>query len=190
MAAPLPITHPIATTALVESGGMTVELRPEAGDRAAIAAYLRILSLDSLVFRASLAPQLDGWALTGQLAADLAQACVVTLEPVAARVETPVARVWLPGIATPEGNELELREHDDEAPEPLGATIDLAQPMIEALALALDPFPRAPDAEHGARVYAPPGAEALTDEAARPFAGLAALKSRLGGEGNGGNGEA
>ena len=45
----------------------------------------------------------------------------------------------------------------------------------EALSLALPLYPRAPGAELGAQVFAPPGAEPLTDDVIKPFAGLAGL---------------
>ncbi|MEM6972452.1 MAG: DUF177 domain-containing protein [Pseudomonadota bacterium] len=184
---PLPLTHPVAVGALSETGGLTVELRPDAAERAAIAHYLQIVSVEALLFRAELLPQANGWQLRGRLAATVVQSCVVTLDPVVAEVATSMDRSYMPGVVPPSGNEIELDADADGAPEPLGDAIDVAGPMVETLALALDPFPRAEGAEHGTRVYGPPGAEPLTDEAARPFSGLAALKARLDPD-EGGNG--
>ena len=48
----------------------------------------------------------------------------------------------------------------------------------------IDPFPRADGAELGRRTFAAPGVAPMTDEASRPFAGLAVLK-RGSGEGEG-----
>ncbi|MEM9781486.1 MAG: DUF177 domain-containing protein [Pseudomonadota bacterium] len=185
LALPLPLEHPVAVGALVETGGLTVELRPEAAERAAIADYLGLAALEQLAFRAEITPQDEGWLLAGRLSAALSQPCVVTLEPVPSEIETTMERRYLPGVTPPAGNEIELDADADAAPEALGDAIDVAAPMIETLALSLDPFPRAPGAEHGTRSYGPPGAEPLTDEAAKPFAGLAALKTRIGGNGDG-----
>lgn len=177
---PLPFTHPMAVADLEETGGVTVAIEPDAAALAALAHYLDIEAITALAFRATLAPADGGWRLDATLAAEVVQACVVTLDPVASRIDTTAERLFLPGIAPPEGNEIELDAEADRAPEPLGREIDLAIPLIEALALALDPFPRAPGAAFGSTVYAPPGAAPMTDEAARPFAGLAALRTKLG----------
>ena len=67
---------------------------------------------------------------------------------------------------------------DDEA-EPLPAVLDLSEVMQEALALALPAFPRAEGVELGEAVYTEPGAEPMTEEKVKPFAGLAALKKRM-----------
>ena len=74
---------------------------------------------------------------------------------------------------------------EDDTRDPLPEVIDVATVALEALALALPLYPRAPGAELGEAVYTAPGATPLRDEDLRPFAGLAALKSRLApGEGN------
>lgn len=186
---PFPLTHPVDVATLSESGGLSFDLKPEASDRELVARYLGLSDLPELSFRGAVAPQGAGWALEGRLSARMVQSCVVTLEPVETPVAVDVERVWLPDVLSPQGAEIELREHDDQAPEPLGREIDLAMPMLEALALEIDPFPRADGAEHGTQVYAPPGSEPLTEEAAKPFAGLAALRTRLGGsDGDSGNG--
>jgi hypothetical protein len=54
--------------------------------------------------------------------------------------------------------------------------------MAEALALALPDYPRAPDAEMETGQFAAPGVDPMTDEDAKPLAGLAALRARMDGE--------
>ncbi len=73
----------------------------------------------------------------------------------------------------------------DETREPLPAAIDLMAVAAEALALALPPYPRAPGAVLGDARFAEDGATPLSDEDARPFAGLAALRERMDEEGRG-----
>jgi uncharacterized metal-binding protein YceD (DUF177 family) len=51
--------------------------------------------------------------------------------------------------------------------------------LTEALSLALPDFPRADGAELGSQVYAADGVAPMTDEDAKPFAGLASLKAKL-----------
>ncbi len=64
---------------------------------------------------------------------------------------------------------------EDDSVEALPAVLDLGAVMAEALALAIPPWPRAEDAEHGASVHAAPGTAPMTDEDARPLAGLGRL---------------
>jgi len=56
--------------------------------------------------------------------------------------------------------------------------------MTEALVLALPAFPRAPDAAPGDASVTEPGTAPMTDDAARPFAGLEALRDKLTGDGD------
>ena len=60
-----------------------------------------------------------------------------------------------------------------------------ADPVVlaEALALALPDYPRGDEEVIGEQVFTEPGKEAMTDEDAKPFAGLAALRDKLTGEG-------
>ena len=78
----------------------------------------------------------------GQLAARLTQACVVSLEPVEQVVDEPVAFRLLPPGREPADGPDEL----DEIESPDGIA-DLGEAVAELLALALDPYPRAPAAE-------------------------------------------
>ncbi|MEM8843046.1 MAG: DUF177 domain-containing protein, partial [Pseudomonadota bacterium] len=71
-------------------------------------------------------------------------------------------------------------DDDDDGPDPLGDEIDLAGLMLESLALALDPYPRVEGAALETAVFAEPGVAPMTDEDARPFAKLAALRAKLG----------
>ncbi len=118
------------------------------------------------------------WLLEGVLGATVVQPCVVTLAPVTTRIDAPVLRRYVREIPAEETDgEVEMPE--DETLELLEAEIDPRRVMQEALALALPDYPRADEAELGQSNYAPPGVEPLTDEALRPFAGLAELRKKL-----------
>jgi uncharacterized metal-binding protein YceD (DUF177 family) len=69
---------------------------------------------------------------------------------------------------------------EDDTAEPLPAVIDLEEVLIEALALALPDYPKAPDAKLEQTVFAPDGKTPISDEETKPFAALAALKDKLG----------
>ena len=53
--------------------------------------------------------------------------------------------------------------------------------MIEELSLAVPEYPRSPDATLEQANFTKPGETPMSDEDARPFAGLAALKDKLAG---------
>jgi uncharacterized metal-binding protein YceD (DUF177 family) len=153
-----------------------LEPAPEAC--AAVAEALGIRGVRKLRFAGTLHP--DGgrdWRLRADLGATVVQDCVVTLEPVTTRIEEEATRAYRADFAPPEGPEVEMPE--DETAEPLPAALDLAQVMIEALALALPPYPRAPGAETGEAVFTEPGKTPLRDADLRPFAGLAGLRDAL-----------
>ncbi len=153
-------------------------LEPEAEARAAIAGALGLRGLRKLRFSARLAPLgARDWQLCGTLGATVVQDCVVTLDPVTTRIDEAVERTYLAEMGWEEGGEVEVPE--DVSAEPLPESIDLAAILVEALSLALPPYPRAPGAEVGAAVFTEPGRTPMRDEDARPFAGLAALRDRL-----------
>ena len=176
--------HPLPTAIVALTPGArrkaaTLRLAPVTADLTALARFLDISAVAKLSFSAELSPEgRTDWRLEGTLGATVTQPCVVTLAAVRSRIEEPVLRRYMAELP-PEGpGEAEMPE--DDSIEPLHATIDLWAIVAEALALALPPFPRAPGAELGALLAGPPGVAPLTDEAARPLAGLAALRGKLG----------
>ena len=158
---------------LAESGhrqDVPFELTPSPEERAAVAAELDIPGVKKLRFAGRLVPEgRQDWRLEAELGATVVQDCVVTLEPVTTRIDEPVARRYLVGYEEPDAGEAEVPEDDVE---PLPQALDLAEVMVEALALALPPYPRAAGVELGELVVTEPGSEPMTEEARKPFAGL------------------
>lgn len=163
---------------LSQSGENGFALRPEKEALEAIALALDLSALRKLSFEGRISPLgRDDWQLTGRLGATVVQPCVVTLAPVTTRIDTEVTRQFISDYAEPDEPEAEMPE--DDTTEPLGQWIDPAAVMQEALALAVPDYPRAEDAELGQMVYTEPGEKPMTDEDAKPFAGLADLKAKL-----------
>ncbi|SDE17343.1 YceD family protein [Limimaricola pyoseonensis] len=176
---PLP-RRMIRLAELPERRATEIELVPSADERAAVARDLDIPGVRKLRFLARLIPEgRDGWRLEGEIGATVVQDCVATLEPVVTRIDETVTRRYLADWREPEGVEVEMPE--DDTLEPLPAALDLAQVMIEALALALPDYPRADGAAPADASAIPPGAAPIRDEEVKPFAGLAALRDKLGG---------
>lgn len=153
-------------------------LTPDAAQCSAIAETLGILGLRKLRFQGQLTPLgKKDWRLEAHLGATVTQACVVSLAPVVTRIDDDIERAYLADMDPPEGAEVEMPE--DDATDPLPAELDLAEVMIEALVLALPPYPRSEDADAQDLVFTEPGKQALRDEDLKPFAGLAGLRDTL-----------
>lgn len=147
--------------------------------RQAIARWADILSLDSFAATVQIAKKgPDRFLLKYALTADLAQACVVTLEPVPAHIERSFTRELhfaAPVRRKPDDQKgesapgLVLDAGEEEGPEEIESLhYDLAGPALEEFVLALDPYPRRPGV-----AFTPP-----EDGQDRPESPFAVLKSR------------
>lgn len=154
------------------------ELTPNADERRAVAEALGITGIKKLRFSGQIAPLgAKDWELTGDLGATVVQECVVTLNPVTTRIDETVTRRYLAEIEQIEAAEIEMPE--DDTVEALPVSLDLVQVMTEALTLALPLYPRADGADLGEAVFTHPGNAPMTDDDAKPFAGLSALRDSL-----------
>lgn len=158
--------------------GVAFEVDATGDERAGVAGQLDLVGLPRLRFAGAIerAAFRDGYVLKGLLEAEVIQRCVVTLEPLTARITEPVERHYGLGMAV-EAEAVELDEEalDEIDVEPLVAPLlDVGEVAVEELALALDPYPRSPEADAVVAAYAPEGDE---DAAVRPFDILKRLKS-------------
>lgn len=154
------------------------DLRPDSAQCAALGDELGLLALRKVRLRGQIAAQGPrDWVLSATLGATVVQGCVVTLDPVTTRLDVPVRRLFVADYIEPEESEAEIPE--DETCEPLRETIALDVILQEALVLHLPLYPRAPGAQLQEAHFSPPGTDPLSDETARPFAGLAALRDTL-----------
>lgn len=175
-------TPPSATSLRVANLSQTAptpfSLRPDAAAMAALVQALDLSGLRKLSFEGSLKPTGDSdWQLKGRLGATVTQPCIATLEPVITRIDIDVVRTFIRDYIDIDAPEAEVPE--DDSIEPLGAWIDPAVVMEEALALAVPEYPRKEDSQPTTTRVTEPGKTPMTDEEARPFAGLAALKQQL-----------
>jgi uncharacterized metal-binding protein YceD (DUF177 family) len=153
------------------------DLTPNTKTRAAIAAYLGITAISKLQFTGMISPKgRHDFTLEAVLTAVVEQPCAVSLVPVVTNLREDIARVYLAQWDTPKGDEVEI---DDDTTEALGEVINVGHVAVEALSLALPPFPRAKGAVLEVSEFTAPGTAPLRDSDLRPFAGLAALKAKL-----------
>ncbi len=153
-------------------------LVPTADERKAVSEALGIVGVKKLRFVGALAPLGNkDWTLTAELGATVVQNCVVTLDPVTTRIDEALKRSYVADLPEIEASEIEMLV--DETVEDLPDALDLAQVMIEALSLSLPVYPRADGADLAETVFTKPGVTPMSNEDARPFAGLGALRESL-----------
>ncbi|MEO0681152.1 MAG: DUF177 domain-containing protein [Pseudomonadota bacterium] len=179
-ATPPEFSRPLRTAKLPPDGADAADKATEA-ERAALALRYDVAELRRMSFEARIRPMGDGWRVTGTARARVVQACVVTLEPVVQPIEERFDRRLQPGVPAPDLSDLDPDEEAD-PPEPLGEWIDPAEMAAEAVALAIDPYPRAGGVDFDGVGASPPGTR--PPEREKPFAGLAALRARLAPDGD------
>lgn len=153
-------------------------LVPERDALEAMAKELGLIGLRKVSFEGKLAPAgKRDWQLSATLGATVEQECTVTLGLVRTRIDAAVDRRFVADFAVSEAPESEMPE--DDSIEALGDWVDPAAILIEALSLEIPDYPRAPEADFEGKQVAEQGVTPLTDEALKPFAGLAALRDKL-----------
>jgi hypothetical protein len=111
----------------------------------------------------------------GRVRARIGQTCVVTLDPIENDIDEAIDLIFAPPEQIPELSDLiddaaESSEAIPDPPEPIeNGFIDLGRLATDALFLAVDPYPRRPDA-----VFDPPVVAADPED--HPFAALKALQ--------------
>ncbi len=163
---------------LANKSATDFDLKPDANTRATISDTVGLSAIRKLTFSGAISPEgARDWVLTGDLGATVVQPCVVTLEPVTTRLDEKVSRRYLADMPDVEGLEIEMP--DDDTAEPIPATLDLYAVLVEALTLAIPMFPRVDGAALDTISVSEPGVTPMTDDDAKPFAGLGALKQAL-----------
>ena len=121
------------------------------------------------------------WVLDSHLGARVVQPCVVSLDPVSTRIDAPVERKFVPltEMETMQVSEEEIEMEQDDNIEPIGEGVDLLTILSESLVLELPTYPRSKGAVLKKATFSAAGVVAMSDEDAKPFAGLAALKAKL-----------
>lgn len=158
----------------LSQAGDEVLISPPPDDLSRIARWAGIDALEGLTAAIALKKYSPTrFALEIALDADIVQSCVVTLDAVRTHIERRFEREL---ILTPAGAhsakevDVEVAPVDDDGREEISSLrYDLAGPVLEELALAIDPYPRVP----GVAFESPqPG----PDSPERPFAALKGLK--------------
>ncbi|MEI9982642.1 MAG: DUF177 domain-containing protein [Aliidongia sp.] len=173
-------SRPVSTAKLSKEPA-TYRLTATDVERAALVQRFGLVSLDRLEAEVRLQRAAGDVRLEADLSADLVQACIVTLEPVPAKIAESFVLIFRPGIDEDEADRLALENPEDEIIEPLmGESIDIGEAVAQQLSVAMDPYPRVSGAQSaGADIEfgEAPDAPSETSIARRnPFDVLATLK--------------
>ncbi len=156
-----------------------VSIEANEAERAALAARFGLQAIGSLSADAQLTRSGETVIANGRVVAEVVQTCVATREPVPERVDEDFRIEFRPQPQATAEQEIELGEGELDVVFYDGASADLGEAVAETVSLALNPFPRAPEADAALREAGVKSEEEARAEAS-PFAGLAALKDKMG----------
>jgi Large ribosomal RNA subunit accumulation protein YceD len=168
-----PLTWSHRTSEIAEAGLHVAKTASES-ERSALAVALDAVACEEVkaeyVIRSLGAGR---YRMSGKVSARLTQRCIVTLEPVPARIEESFEIELLPPEAIPEASAAEIEVLAAPDIEPLErGTIEAGRIVFETLSASLDPYPR----KQGALFEWQDGADASGQEPSGPFAGLKKLQ--------------
>jgi uncharacterized metal-binding protein YceD (DUF177 family) len=162
----------------VPHNGMHFVRSATEAERVALAKALNVLECAALDCDLRIRALRQGrYQVAGRITADVAQACVVSLEPVAGRVEETVdVEFWPKEQIAPPASTAADEWFDPQAPDGAEAIengrMALGQLVYECIAAGLDPYPRLP----GAALAWAEKPEVKAE--IHPFAALAKLKKK------------
>jgi uncharacterized metal-binding protein YceD (DUF177 family) len=123
-----------------------MEIVADESERAALAGRFDLVAIDRLGAELVLSRKGDAILASGTLRADVTQACVVTGGPVASEVDEAFVIEFRQELQMAADEELELGEEEMDVIFYDGAMIDVGEAVAQTLSLALDPYPRSPEA--------------------------------------------
>ena len=184
MSAPSPVPAPefsrIVKLDQAVSNAAGARITASAEECAALARRFGFVRIDRLEADYTLVEENAMLMARGQMRAALAQPCVATAEPVEEAIDLPFTIRFQQEGAMPEEimsgeSEFELSEEECDTHFYEGGTIDIGEAVAQTLALSVELYPRAADADQWLRTRG-----VLTEDQGGPFAALAALKGKTG----------
>ncbi|MFN5129139.1 MAG: YceD family protein [Sphingomonadaceae bacterium] len=158
----------------VGSHSRNIQLSADEAARVGLMARFDLAALDCLKAEISLAHDAKGVVATGRFTADLAQYCIASHDPVPAQMDEAVHIRFIAEPVISGEVELELEADDCDTMFHDGQIIDLGEAVAQSLGLALNPYPRSPEAEKMLKA-----AGVKSEEDVAPTGALAGLKDLL-----------
>lgn len=156
----------------IGDGERTVAIAADAPERGALAARFALIAVDRLEATLAIRRDAVGIRVSGRVTGAVVQSCSITDEPIPIDIDEPIELTFVDAATT--GDEVELAADALDTIEIEGDAIDLGEIAAETMALALDPFPRGPNA-----AAALTAAGVLSEEEAKPAGPFANLKATL-----------
>ncbi len=156
----------------ISANGVEESIVATPQEREALAVRFDLVEIKSLKANLAVLPKQAGmnFEVTGMLAAEVVQRCVVTLEPLPASIAQAIhIHFTAPGFIDTSAE----RALDEEDIEPItDGIMDLGEVVAQHLGLALDPYPRKPGLPPVTAEFGQPQAKIS------PFAKLVVLKDK------------
>lgn len=161
----------------IGEGDRTIAIEANEAERRKLAGRFGLVSIDRLQAEFAVKRTAAGIEAKGRVTGAVVQACAITDEPLSVAIDEPVALLFVQGDTSED--EVELSGDALDTVEIEGNAIDLGEAAAETMALALDPFPRGPNAAAALKA-----AGVIGEDEAKPLSPLAAgLMAKLKGQG-------
>ncbi|MEK6216107.1 MAG: DUF177 domain-containing protein, partial [Boseongicola sp.] len=169
----LPVLSVVQALTELSAAGREIKLSATPEERKRLAAAFGVLEIPELTATLLLESTRKGARLSGKITSVVVQACIVTLEPVTQHIAEDIAVGFAPADSEPEGHEsVEIDPDAPDLPDPIiNGIIDIGRSVEEYLSLAIDPYPRARNAEIPADYRV-----TKTNPSQSPFSALEALR--------------
>jgi uncharacterized metal-binding protein YceD (DUF177 family) len=159
---------------------LEVRIEADEPERKALAKLWDILGVEALSAELKIRRwKKDGVKVMGTVHAEVTQACVVTLDPVAEVIDEEIEEIFVPegsALARAPANDAGEIVVDPDGPDLpelfVGDEIDVGVFVAEMAAMALDPYPRKPNAAFEGHMES----DAADEKKPSPFAVLKTLK--------------
>ena len=166
---PFEFSRPLDVTR-VPAHGSTERISAEPTECAALAARFGLPAIHSLAAELKVSRwRGEGLKIEGRFSADLDQTCVVSLEAFRSTLSDTFESYFLPAGRNAGKDEAAIEEGDAEPFK--DGVIDMGEAVAEAMALALDPYPKKPGISFDDIVE-----DTDSSQEQNPFAGLSHLK--------------
>jgi uncharacterized metal-binding protein YceD (DUF177 family) len=159
---------------VIGEAARSIAISADAAEREALARRFALVSIERLEAEGNVHRDGETVFVDGRLRAEAMQSCVATGEPLPTKLDVPFMLRFVPEESAGAPEEIELNAEDCDTLTYAGSAIDLGEAAAETLALALDPFPRSPDAD--AKLKA---AGVLDESETGPFSALKGLRDKL-----------